>query len=266
MNASKNIFTNIAVANLYAEDTFNSAIVSQTVLWEKLFIFKEREDFYQVVCEDGYRGWIHKEQIHFYEVKRNENQMMLTKPIVRFYHGPNTQSAQVRQGIAGCRIPIVEKNSQWVKCRFPDGEVAWTKTNSFQLNPVLSKFNLIEFAKFFLGVPYFWGGKTPWGFDCSGFVQFIYKLFGIEIRRDAAMQFDDAKFISDNYKEGQPGDLYFFSDNSEKISHVGICLGDSKVIHVRGMVRINSLNKDDSNYDNNLFASFKSVKGFFSNE
>lgn len=263
MNASKNIFTNIAVANLYAEDSFNSAIVSQTVLWEKLYILKENESFYHVVCEDGYRGWIHKEQIHSYKVIRNENQMMLTKPIVRFYHDPNTQSAQVRQGIAGCRIPVVEKNNQWVKCRFPDGKVAWTKINSFQSNPVLSKLNLIEFAKFFLGVPYFWGGKTPWGFDCSGFVQFIHKMFGIEIRRDAAMQYDDAKFISNDYLEAQQGNLYFFLDNTKKINHVGICLGAGRVIHARGMVRINSLNKDDSNYDENLFASFKSVKRFF---
>ncbi len=262
MNISKNIFTNIVVANIYAEEKFNSAIVSQTVLWEKLYILKEKGSFYYVVCEDGYRGWIHREQVHTSGERSEENREMITKTLIQFYHDPNIQSTPVRRAVAGCRVPVIEKTDQWIRCRFPDGVDGWAEINSIQPHPQLNRIKLIEYAEGFLGVPYLWGGKTPLGFDCSGFVQFIYKMFGIEIRRDAAMQSDDAQFISNNYLDGQKGDLYFFSENSKKISHVGICLGSGRVLHARGMVRINSLNKNALNYDEKLFANFTTVKSF----
>ena len=85
----------------------------------------------------------------------------------------------------------------------------------------------------FSGTSYQWGGVTPWGVDCSGFVQRIFALHGVPLRRDAWQQADDTVLVSDDVTaEHAPGDLLFFSDRDDKrITHVGIGTGDGGMIH-----------------------------------
>ena len=187
---------------------------------------------------------------------------MLTRSFAYFYQQPDSLSPVVRSAVAGSRILISEDKGSWYKCLFPDGLNGWIEREKFSPLPNLSREAVIRFTERFLGTPYIWGGKTPLGFDCSGFTQFIHKIFGITIRRDAYMQFEDAKSVSkDPFKAGG-GDLCFFSENGEKITHVGLCIGGGKVLHARGMVKINSLNKADTDFDEELFSTFVEVKSF----
>jgi cell wall-associated NlpC family hydrolase len=102
---------------------------------------------------------------------------------------------------------------------------------------------LVEYAKEYLGVPYAYGGTTPDGFDCSGFTQFVVANFGGRLPHSSSEQYNYG--ISIEREDLQLGDLVFFiSDNSMKIGHVGIYIGDGKFIHAPqsgGYVEISNL-------------------------
>ncbi len=96
-------------------------------------------------------------------------------------------------------------------------------------------------AKKYLNAPYLWGGRSPFGIDCSGFVQMVFKLSGYKLLRDAYQQAKQGKAIA--FNEAQAGDLAFFKNEKDKIVHVGILLGEDKIIHASGKVRIDNLSE-----------------------
>ena len=102
--------------------------------------------------------------------------------------------------------------------------------------------SLIEHAKGFLAAPYLWGGKSIWGCDCSGFVQVVYKLMGIQLPRDAYQQAELGDTI-EFHTMIEEGDLAYFAKEDGRINHVGICMKDGKIIHASGEVRIDSLDQ-----------------------
>ncbi len=89
----------------------------------------------------------------------------------------------------------------------------------------------------YLNAPYLWGGKTPYGIDCSGFTQSVYKIAGIKLKRDSSQQALQGQALS-FLSEAKPGDLLFFDNIDEIITHVGILLEPNKIIHASGKVKI----------------------------
>lgn len=99
---------------------------------------------------------------------------------------------------------------------------------------------LIHTAKKFLNAPYLWGGKSMLGIDCSGFVQVVFSISGIQLPRDASLQVEAGRVV-DFLSEAKAGDLAFFENADAKIIHVGILLSSSQIIHASGWVKIENI-------------------------
>ncbi len=111
-----------------------------------------------------------------------------------------------------------------------DGQVV----DSTQKKPIT---DIINTAYLFLNAPYLWGGRSPFGIDCSGFTQLVYKLNGFKLPRDASQQVEFGQALS-FVEEAEPGDLAFFDNEAGNIVHVGIVLDNQQIIHASGCVRI----------------------------
>ena len=101
---------------------------------------------------------------------------------------------------------------------------------------------LCDFAYHFRNAPYLWGGKTPFGIDCSGLVQMVYRLYGINLPRDAHQQAEIGASLS-FIDESEPGDLAFFDNEQGDIIHVGILLKNHNIIHAHGTVRVDRIDQ-----------------------
>lgn len=98
-------------------------------------------------------------------------------------------------------------------------------------------------ANRYLHAPYLWGGKTPFGIDCSGFTQMVFKICGYNLCRDASQQATQGKAVR-LMAETKPGDLAFFKNNTGDIIHIGIVYANHQIIHASGRVRIDSLTEE----------------------
>jgi gamma-D-glutamyl-L-lysine dipeptidyl-peptidase len=104
----------------------------------------------------------------------------------------------------------------------------------------VAKQKIVEDSMLFLNAPYLWGGRSPFGIDCSGFTQMIYKLSRIKLLRDAVQQAsygESLNFVS----ESEPGDLAFFDNEDGAITHVGLIMDKTRIIHASGKVRIDTI-------------------------
>jgi hypothetical protein len=204
--------------------------VSQLIFGETYEVLEENENWYFIETTfDKYRGWIDKKQF---------SPQVFEVDFLRVYGLPSTQENFENKHIL---MPL----GAFVPAEMP-----------FQL---LRIEDALDLFKRYLGVPYVWGGKTNFGYDCSGFTQSFFKTLGISLSRDAyqqALEGFDVMLLS----EAKTGDLAFFDNAEGKITHVGIILennGTYNIIHASGELRIDTLdhqgiNKKSEGYSHNL--------------
>ncbi|HYC87536.1 MAG TPA: C40 family peptidase [Chryseosolibacter sp.] len=89
----------------------------------------------------------------------------------------------------------------------------------------------------YLNAPYLWGGKSPFGIDCSGFVQMVFKIAGYRLFRDAWQQANQGKAVK-SFDQTVPGDVAFFRNADKKITHTGIVIEKDRIVHASGRVRV----------------------------
>ena len=163
------------------------------------------------------------------------------------YSKPNLESQPISDIVLNNKLKLINKNAGWSLIQLPDKRFGYIKNTSFIEeneeieDPIQTRLKL---ARQMMGTPYLWGGNSSKGNDCSGFTQNIFEASGIQLPRDARQQALYGKEIVPNniWSNIQPGDLLFFG-KEDRVTHVGMSLGQYDFIHQGGMVGINSLTK-----------------------
>ncbi len=122
------------------------------------------------------------------------------------------------------------------------------------------KKQLLEDAKYFKGGKYVWGGTTPQGFDCSGYVQYLYKKHHIDLPRTAWAQSKKGTLVNKN--DLQKGDLLFFLTDKKRgipVTHVGIYIGNGEFIHAASKKKGIIISPIDHGYYSKKFVSAKRI-------
>jgi cell wall-associated NlpC family hydrolase len=136
----------------------------------------------------------------------------------------------------GTRLPVVSVSDEAVEVARPGGGSGWLRRSAVALHddgaawPALSGARLVTEARRFLGIQYLWAGVSGWSVDCSGFVHGVLGVLGRTIPRDADDQYRAGKRVAARGSL-RPGDLVFFRTASGSIHHVGMYVGDGKMIH-----------------------------------
>ena len=219
---------NLNIVPLRLEDSDCSEMISQVLYGDLFEILEVKEKWCKVrLVDDQYAGWIDNKQCKKISLSEFEELNQKTPKL-------STHLLDIITTATNTLLPIsIGSNTAISKFLNHSFEGATTSKK-------LNKSNLTEFAQMYLNSPYLWGGKTPFGIDCSGFTQMVYKLCGYQLFRDAIQQVTQGEVLS-FIEESEAGDLAFFDNDEGIITHVGIILENNRIIHAHGKVRIDQL-------------------------
>lgn len=224
---------NLANIPLRFEPSDRSELVSQVLFGEQFAILEQQEKWSKIrLAFDDYEGWIDNKQ--FKKISEDQYDLLFHDSIVM-----NNDLIEYITSDDTLLIPIPLGAS----LTFLSYDAINTENFVFEglrTSGIKPKAELIKTAFMYLHAPYLWGGKTPFGIDCSGFTQMVYKLNGYKLFRDASQQANQGEALS-FIEESEPGDLAFFDNEEGKIIHVGIIMENNYIIHASGQVRIDRL-------------------------
>ena len=209
-----------------------SRVASQTIFAEKVEVVDRKDGWCFIVTPDTYKGWIHATSV--VEVKEPYSPTArISRLAAHIYSVEDTELGPIMTLPYDSKIQVIDDSaSRWIKVRLPDGKLGYVQRGDIAPEkPLQTKTDLVDFSKKFLNIPYTWGGRTSFGYDCSGFVQMLYGKIGIDLLRDSRQQVLDSRFATVPVEKAEPGDLVFFGKPDGHIVHAGMCLGDGKFIH-----------------------------------
>ena len=245
---SRKAVISTAVAPVHSGAAFTSEMITQGLMFEPIFILGRQDNWLKIKMEDGYEGWIHDFYVSESHVNC-QNSIIVTDRYapLRLQRGKDSQIMALLS--FGTVVPLIEQASGYCTIQMINGEEAFIPAQ-MEISPK-NRSDIIKLAKKLFGVPYLWGGKSSFGYDCSGFVQMVLKTAGIYIERDSNKQAEDEKLEDISISDAMPGDLMFFSKN-DSINHVAFIAGEGKIIHCSGEVKIESIIEGELVFNNKL--------------
>lgn len=226
----------LSLVALRSEPSDKSEMISQLIFGDFVRIIERYRTWLKVeVLYDNYEGWVDFKQIEivsdeFCRSNLNNMNIVLKNGSILFNETKNQEVVSVM----GSTIP--DKGNGFF---FINNEKYIYKNEDIFTGGM----GIEQIASKYLNSPYFWGGKSPFGIDCSGFTQMVFKFFGILLKRDSLQQAKQGIPV-DFLSEVLQGDLAFFDNDEGNIIHVGIVLSDNKIIHASGRVKIDTIDHE----------------------
>lgn len=236
MEVSEKGICRLSIVPVRAEGNDRAEVVTQLLFGDhyEVLAAAENNDWLKIKIHfDGYEGWIDRKQhyhiseAYFNQVNNSDYKICtdLTSSILFSKHHITI--------VLGSILPISTNEIFKVEEQLAfNGEAkSLSQRREFDF--------LKQVAFKYINAPYLWGGRSPFGIDCSGFVQNVFRISGYKLPRDAYQQADMGELV----EATKPGDLAFFAKES-KIDHVGICIGKDEIIHASGKVRVDRINDE----------------------
>lgn len=267
---------NLSVANLRTKPGHASEMATQALMGTQVDILQKARSEFRVRTPEGYISWVPTSAIaaktkNEIENWKKSNKIIYTNEFGKAYSQPNTTSVRISDLVYGNILQLTKEEVNYFEVKYPDGRVGFIPKSEadyfdkWLASRKLTSDNVISSAKTMLGLPYLWGGTSVKGVDCSGFTKTAFYMNGYVIPRDASQQVLAGDKVQIDNNEGdfdtdialanlKPADLLFFaagknSNPNARVTHVAIYIGNGEFIHAAGTVRINSILKDASNYD-----------------
>jgi cell wall-associated NlpC family hydrolase len=234
---------------MYSGPDASRDVVSQALLGQVVGIVEEKDGFVRIETPDRYRGWVPVAALFPYpdpaapRYARRGPVADVTALMANLYRDPSVTRARPKARAplgtrlelnANAALPTGADAGRWIAVRLPNGEGAYVQRGDVRIGDAAaarapgSGRDVVATARRFLGVPYLWGGMSPHGVDCSGLVSRAYAVNGIDLLRDADIQFTDPRGQAVERGALQAGDLLFFG--AGKITHVGMYVGEARFI------------------------------------
>lgn len=224
----------VAAAPVRGEPSHRAEMVNQLLFGESVQVLGEKEEWRKVKSlYDDYEGWVTYHLIENAETPDEEHYGCVAAGLLNPVRSP--------EGIF--YVPMGASLIGFNKKTKTLWNGIWRYEGKYKEKETLNVKSLIETARLWLHVPYLWGGKTAMGVDCSGFVQTVFKVHGIRLKRDAYQQAEQGRCI-ESLSNAQAGDIAFFQNENGRIIHVGILLNKNEIIHASGKVRIDRLTEE----------------------
>lgn len=230
----------LSIVPVRADSADKSEMVTQLLFGDHYEVINQSKDkkwFKIRINFDQFEGWIDAKQHHaisreYYEYLSRAEFKITTDITSSILYNKSPQII-----LMGSMIPISSSELFKMEEQFAfNGEaknVGQKREFDFMKNLAMK----------YLNAPYLWGGKSPFGIDCSGLVQMVFKICGYRLFRDSWQQANQGKSFK-LVKQGIAGDLVFFKNATDRVNHVGILLEYNKIIHCSGQVRIDSLTEE----------------------
>jgi cell wall-associated NlpC family hydrolase len=246
----------VSVAPVLAARKQTSEQVTQALLGAPAQVLERRPRWARIRMQDDYEGWIATAHLGP-ELPPSPEWITITDLWANLRTRPDYRMPARTVAFVGTRLPLREREAHWLGAALPGGGLGWVEAHRGRIHapedepPIPAPEALLATARRFLGIPYLWGGCSPLGLDCSGFVQLVYRLHGVGLPRDADPQARVGQPVALEAADPEPlaqvkaGDAVFFraAEEPARIGHVGLAAGGGKFIHAAGgdAVRMNDL-------------------------
>ena len=270
---------NFSVCNVHQAEDSSSEMLTQGLLGMKAIILERRKWIKIKLENDDNEGWVHPKAITSLnpdEQWTNSSKIIITAHYGFSYTQPDIHSQCVSDLVSGNRLRLLQETNAFYKVEYPDKRQAYVpiaisqKEDEWKKQNQLDAPHILATAHSLMGIPYIWGGISAKGMDCSGFVRLCFLLNGGSIPRDSYQQAQLGKRLelTENLSNLQPGDLLFFGIHVPQnpihgVRHIGIHIADGRYIHSQGYIHINSLLKNDQDYDEENTKRFLFAQRYF---